>query len=94
MRLAESQSIPKITSNSYRGKQIRFTLYLCPSTSTGHLAHNNDVLTKLDAEVDTASSHYSSHTGRPKRSTQEFDTKECVAPESYSTQQLTPAITQ
>ena len=94
MRLAESQSIPKITSNSCRGRQIRFTLYLRPSTSTGHLAHKDDVLTKLDAGVDTTSSNCSSHTSRPRRLTQALDTNECVAPESYSTQQLAPAITQ
>ena len=44
MRLADNQSIPNITSSSCRGKQIRFTLYLRPSTSTGHLAHKDDVL--------------------------------------------------
>ena len=69
MRLAESQSIPKITSNSCNGKQIRFTLYLRPSTSIGHLAHNDDVLTKPDVGVDTLSSHYSSYTGRPNHFT-------------------------
>jgi len=94
MWLAESQSIPKITSKSYRGRQIRFTLYLCPSTSTGHLAHKDDVVTNPDARVDTASSHYSSHTGRPRRFTQLSDTKECVAPESYNTQQDTRVIKQ
>jgi len=86
MRLAKSQSIPKITSNSYRGKQIRFTLYMRPSTSTGHLAHKDDVLTKLDAGIDTASSNYSSHTGRPNFFTQASNTNECVSPESYNTQ--------
>ena len=69
MRLAESQSIPKITSNSCKGKQIRFTLYLHPSTSIGHLAHSDDVLTKPDVGVDILSSHYSSHTGRPNHFT-------------------------
>ena len=85
MQLAESQSIPKITSNSCRGMQIRFTLYMCSSTSTEHLAHKDDVLIKPDARVDTASSHYSSHIGIPNRSTHAFDTEECVAPESYNT---------
>jgi len=94
MRLAESQSIPKITSNSCRGRQIRFTLYLRPSTSTGHLAHKDDVLTKPDAGVDTTNSHCSSHIGRLRRFTQASNTKECVAPESNSTQQLASAITQ
>ena len=94
MRLAESQSIPKITFNSYRGRQIKFTLYLCPSTSTGHLAHKDDVLTKPDAGVDTASSHYTSHIDIAKRSTRAFDTKECVASESYTIQHLIPEITQ
>ena len=94
MWLVESQSIPKITSNSCRGRHIRFTLYLRPSTSTGHLAHKDDVLTKSDAGVDTASSHYSPRTGRPKCSTQAFDTKECIAPESYNTYHAFPAIIQ
>ena len=92
MRLAESQSIPKITSNSYRGRQIRFTLYLRPSTSTGHLEHKDDVLTRPDAGVDTKSSHCSSRTGRPRPSRQSIDTNECVAPESYSTHKDSPAI--
>jgi len=65
-----------------------------PSTSTEHLAHKDDVLTKLDAGVDTANSHYSSRTGRPNRSTQANDTKECVTPKSYNTQHLIPEITQ
>jgi len=69
-------------------------LYLRPSISTGHLTHKDDVLTKPDTGVDTASSHYSSHTGRPNRFTHAFDTKECVAPESYNTQQAFPAIKQ
>jgi len=69
MWLVESQSIPKITSNSCKGKQIRFTLYLRLSTSIGHLTHNDDVLTKPDVVVDTTSSHYSSHTGRPNHFT-------------------------
>ena len=86
MRLAESKYIPKITSNSCRGRHIRFTLYLCPSTSTGHLAHKDDVLTKPDAGVDTTSSHYSSHIGRLNFFTHASNTNECVAPESYSTQ--------
>jgi len=94
MRLAESQSIPKITSNSCRGKQIRFTLYLRPSTSTGHLAHTDDVLTKPDVEVDTTSSHCSSHTDRLNFFTHASDTNECVAPESYNTQQAFPTIKQ
>jgi len=38
MLLVDSQSIPNITSNSYRGKQIILTLNLYPSTTTGHLA--------------------------------------------------------
>ena len=94
MRLEESQSIPNITSSSCRGKHIRFTLYLRPSTSIGHLAHKDDVLTNPDAGVNTISSHYSSHTGRPKHFTQASDTKECVALESYNTQQCFPATTQ
>jgi len=49
------------------------------------LAHKDDVLTKPGARVDTASSHYNSRTSKPKRSTQAFDTKECVAPKSYKT---------
>jgi len=57
-----------------------------PSTSTGHLAHKDDVLTKLDAGIDTASSNYSSHTGRPNFFTQASNTNECVSPESYNTQ--------
>ena len=89
MWLVESQSIPKITSNSRRGKQIRFTLYLRPSTFTGHLAHKNDVLTKPDAGVDTTRSHCSSQTDRPKLCAQVLDTKECVAPESYNTHRFT-----
>ena len=91
MWLTKSQSIPKITSNSCRGRQIRFTLYLRPSTSTRHLAHKDDVLTKPDTGVDTASSHCSLHTGRPNRSTHAFDTKECVALESYNKQHFIPA---
>jgi len=94
MRFAESQSIPRITSNSWRGRHIRFTLYLRPSTSTGHLAHKDDILTKPDAGVDTTSSHYSSHTGRPNFFTLAFDTKEYVTPESYNKQHLIPEITQ
>jgi len=65
-----------------------------PSTSTGHLAHKDDVLTKPDAGVDLASSHYSSRTGKPNHSTQAFDTKECVTPESYNTHQEVPTIMQ
>ena len=94
IRLAESQSIPRITSNSCRGRQIRFTLYLRPSTSTGHLAHKDDVLTKPDAGVDTTRSHCNSQTGRPNLCTQVSDTKECVAPKSYKTHADLPAITQ
>jgi len=94
MRLAESQSIPKITSNSCRGRQIIFTLYLHPSTSTGHLAHKDDVLTKPIAGVDTTSSHCNSHTGRLNFFTHASNTNECVALESYSTRQAFPTIIQ
>jgi len=94
MRLAESQSIPKITSNSYRGRHIRFTLYTRPSTSTGHLTHKDDVLTKLDARVDTTRSHCSSQTDRPNLCTQVSDTKEYVALKSYNTHTYSPTIIQ
>ena len=94
MWLAKSQSIPKITSSSCKGRHIRFTLYLRHSTSTGHLAHKDDVLTKPDVGVDTTSSQYSSPTDKPRRFTQASDTKECVAPKSYSTRQDFPAIIQ
>jgi len=69
-------------------------LYLRPSTSTGHLAHKDDVLTKPDAGVDTTRSHCSSKTGRPNLCTQVSDTKECVTPESYKKHAGLPAITQ
>jgi len=64
-----------------------------PSTSTGHLAHTDDVLTNPDV-VDTTGSNCSSLTSRPNSCTQDSNTKECVAPESYSTHQDFPAITQ
>ena len=80
--MVESQSIPKITSNPCRGREIRFTLYLHPFTSTRHLVHKDDVLIKPEAGVDTASWHYSSHTSILKRSTHASDTKECVTPKS------------
>jgi len=69
-------------------------LYLRPSTSTRHLAHKDDILTKPDVGVDTTSSHYSSHTGRLNFFTHASDINECVAPKSYSTEQAFPTIKQ
>jgi len=89
MRLAESQSIPKITYNSCRGRHIRFTLYMGPSTSTGHLAHKDDVLTKPDARVDTTSSHCSSHTDRLNLFTHASDTRVCRSRIIQHTQRFT-----
>jgi len=73
---------------------MRLTLYTRPSTSTGHIAHTEEVLTNPDAGVDTTRSNGSSHTDRPNSRTQDSDTNECVAPESKSTQQDFPDITQ
>jgi len=94
MRLADSQSIPKITSSPSRGKPIRFTLYLRPSTSIKRLAHKVEVLTIPEAGVDTTRSYWSSLTGRSNSTTTDSDTNECVAPESYKTRKPLPAITQ
>jgi len=94
MRLADSQSIPKITFSPSRGKHMRFTLYLRPSTLIKHLAHKVEVLTNPEAGVDTIRSYWSPLTRRPNSTTIDFDTKECVAPESYRTRKLLPAITQ
>jgi len=73
---------------------MRLTLYMRPSTSTGHLPHTEEVLTNPDVGVDTTRSNGSSHTGRPNSRTQDSDTNECVAPESKRTQQALPEITQ
>jgi len=94
MWLADSQSIPKMTSSPTKGKQMRFTLYLRPSTSILHLTHTVEVLTNPEAGVDTTRSYRSSFTRRPNFTTLDFDTKECVGPESNRTCKLLPAITQ
>jgi len=73
---------------------MRLTLYTRPSTSTGDLAHTEEVLTNQDVGVDTTRSNSSSHTGRPNSRTQDSNTKECVALESKRTQQALPEITQ
>jgi len=73
---------------------MRFTLYLRPSTSIKHLAHKVEVLTNPEVGVDTTRSYWSPLTGRPNSTTIDSDTKECVAPESYRTHKLLPAIIQ
>jgi len=83
-----------MTSSPTKGKQMRFTLYLRPSTSILHLAHTVEVLTNPEAGVDTTRSYWSSFTGRPNSTTLDSDTKECIASESNRTCNLLPAITQ
>jgi len=86
--LIDNQSIPNITSNPYRGKHIRFTLTLWPSTSSEHPTQAELVETCPDAGVETINSHPRSRVDNPSFFIQLWDMKECRTPKSNNTSTL------
>jgi len=88
MWLSDNQSMQSITSRPSNGKQMRFTLNLCPATSIGHSVQTKLVMTSPEAGVKTASSYPKSWTTRPSLLTHSCEMNEWVAAESNSTKTL------
>jgi len=92
MVLGDTQSVPKIFSNSYNGKQIKLTLNLSPSIIIGHFEHTTKVDAFSEAGVKTRSLKCNSLTSKHNSSTKILDSKERVTPKSYNTLKLLPTI--